>query len=176
MRRRIHIAVTLLPLLVGAIVQTGCDCGCPVPIKQAREARLVVPEISPVEAWRQLQANDDVFLVDVRLKEEYDRASIPGSVLIPRETIEFAIFKNTLFPEINRGRVPRKDQTIFLYCRTGGRSLLAGKTLRDLGFSNVRSIRGGILQWQREGLPTNRQAGPSPDQAARNKDRTERSP
>jgi rhodanese-related sulfurtransferase len=40
----------------------------------------------------------------------------------------------------------RKDRPIILYCAGGGRAALAGKTLRDLGFTDVRNL-GGFKDW-----------------------------
>jgi len=45
------------------------------------------------------------------------------------------------------------DQPIVVVCRTGGRSALAALVLQHMGFSNVRSIAGGVTQWTAADLP-----------------------
>ncbi len=44
----------------------------------------------------------------------------------------------------------RKDKTIILYCASGGRSALAGKTLKDMGYADVRNL-GGFQDWMKSG-------------------------
>jgi rhodanese-related sulfurtransferase len=40
----------------------------------------------------------------------------------------------------------RRDRTVIVYCASGGRSALAGKTLKDMGYSDVRNL-GGFKGW-----------------------------
>jgi rhodanese-related sulfurtransferase len=44
----------------------------------------------------------------------------------------------------------QKDRTIILYCASGGRSALAGKTLKDMGYADVRNL-GAFEAWQAGG-------------------------
>ncbi len=53
---------------------------------------------------------------------------------------------------------PIPTREILTICATGRRSLLAAETLRDLGYANVASVRGGFRRWQAEGLPVARGA------------------
>lgn len=117
------------------------------------EAGKIVQEISPREAFQEIQNNSDIFIIDTRLKTEYDKLYIKNSVLIPRGMIEFKITNNDLFPEINNGKIPRENQPILTYCKLGGRGLLAAKTLKEMGFNNVRNIKGGLKAWMKEKLP-----------------------
>jgi rhodanese-related sulfurtransferase len=46
-----------------------------------------------------------------------------------------------------------RDKTVILYCASGGRSALAGKALRELGYEDVRNL-GAFKDWAEKGLPT----------------------
>ena len=46
-----------------------------------------------------------------------------------------------------------KQQPVLVYCRTGGRAALAACALQELGFTDVRSIEGGVTAWIDAGLP-----------------------
>src|SRR6266404_1716137 len=46
-----------------------------------------------------------------------------------------------------------KNQQIVVYCAGGVRSALAAKTLQDLGYTNVFSMRGGFTEWKNNGMP-----------------------
>ena len=78
----------------------------------------------------------EVIVVDVRTKGEYEEGHIENSILIPNETIE----KDP--PEA----LPDKKATILLYCRSGNRSRQAAHKLLDMGYQNVYDF-GGIGNW-----------------------------
>lgn len=91
--------------------------------------------ITPEDAYERLQ-NEDILLLDVRTEEEYIVGSIPGSVLLPLDTIEDNM--ETLYPD--------KDAEIFVYCRSGNRSKTAANLLLELGYKHVYDL-GGIINW-----------------------------
>jgi sulfur-carrier protein adenylyltransferase/sulfurtransferase len=92
-------------------------------------------EISPVELKRRLDAGEDLFILDVREPNEYQINRIPGSTLIPL------------------GELPRRyqelprDREIIAQCKMGGRSAKAMEYLKTVGFTSVKNLRGGILEW-----------------------------
>ena len=45
-----------------------------------------------------------------------------------------------------------RNKTVIVYCASGGRSALAGKTLKDMGYTDVRNL-GGFKDWLEAGLP-----------------------
>ena len=49
-------------------------------------------------------------------------------------------------------KLPKKDQTIFVYCRSGNRSLTASQKLYDLGYTNIIEM-GGLLDWEGPTFP-----------------------
>lgn len=105
-------------------------------------ARAEVPAISPAEA-AELVKSADALIVDVRDATEVKASGkVKGAVAVSRGLLEFRADPDapTHNPEF------RKDRPILLYCGSGGRAALAGKTLRDMGFSDVRNL-GGFKDW-----------------------------
>ena len=92
-------------------------------------------EITPVDLKKKLDAGETPFILDVREPNEYQINRIAGSTLIPL------------------GELPRryqelpKDREIITQCKMGGRSAKAQDFLKSVGFSNVKNLRGGILEW-----------------------------
>ena len=88
-------------------------------------------------AYKQLQVDKSIHLVDVRELHEFNAGHIDGAQLIPLGTIEdnFALY------------IPQKDTKIYVYCRSGNRSAEAAKKLVSMGYTNVFDI-GGIITWE----------------------------
>jgi molybdopterin/thiamine biosynthesis adenylyltransferase/rhodanese-related sulfurtransferase len=92
-------------------------------------------EITPTELKQRLDAGDAPFILDVREPNEYQINRIPGSTLIPL------------------GELPRRhqeldpDREIVAHCKMGGRSAQAVDYLRSVGFSRIKNLRGGVLEW-----------------------------
>ncbi len=107
------------------------------------ESRQIVPEWTPDEVRQRLSNGGGYRLIDVREKEEYREGHLPGAVSVPRGFLDMRI------EEV----VPDKDEPIVLYCAGGTRSLLAGRTLRELGYTNVVSMSGGFGGWKGAGHP-----------------------
>jgi phage shock protein E len=95
--------------------------------------------IKPEEAKEQLENNDDIILLDVRTKSEYLEEHIPGSTLIPLDELK----------ENAESILTDKGAKIFLYCRSGRRSITAANILLELGYTNVYNL-GGIIDWPYE--------------------------
>jgi molybdopterin/thiamine biosynthesis adenylyltransferase/rhodanese-related sulfurtransferase len=113
-----------------------------------RRARKQVPEWTPTQVRevlaRQKEANSDyqdVVLVDVREKHEWNEGYIPGALHVPRGFLELQIEE----------AVPDKSKTVVLYCAGGVRSLIAGSTLQQMGYKDVVSMSGGFGQWKGSG-------------------------
>jgi len=101
-------------------------------------ANEAVPKIS-VEEARKLVREENALLVDVRDGTELARSGkLKGATHVSRGLIEFKADSDmpSHDPQF------RKDRPIVLYCASGGRSALAGKVLKDMGYSNVRNLGG----------------------------------
>jgi sulfur-carrier protein adenylyltransferase/sulfurtransferase len=109
-----------------------------------RDARRSVREIRPSEARHELNSDGPPILIDVREQIEWNDGYIPGARHVPRGFLELKIEE----------AVPDKSAPVLLYCAGGIRSLLAGQTLRTLGYTNVTSLAGGYNAWASSGLPT----------------------
>ena len=91
-------------------------------------------------------------IIDIREAVEYARGHIPGAVLVPRGMLEFEIH-NLVSAFRPRPEWSNEAQPIVLYCGTGGRSALAAQCLESMGYSNVRSMAGGLVAWSAAHLP-----------------------
>lgn len=86
-----------------------------------------------------MQAESDALLVDVRDGTEVARSGkLKGAVAVSRGLLEFRADPDSPAHD----PAFRKDRPIILYCASGGRSALAGKTLHDLGFARVHNLGG----------------------------------
>src|SRR4051812_14974628 len=105
-----------------------------------KDARSQVPEVTPLEMSRQ---SPRPTVVDVREKQETDAGMLPGAKHVPRGFLELRIEE----------AVPDHGADLVLYCAGGTRSLLAAKTLKEMGYTKVRSMSGGFSAWKDAGLP-----------------------
>jgi rhodanese-related sulfurtransferase len=108
------------------------------------EANAVIEAVSVQDLPYHLE-DPEVVLADVRETIERDREGlIPGSIHVPRGLLEFHADPES---PVHIGEM-RPDRRIILYCGTGGRSALAAKTLRDMGYGDVASLAGGYEAWK----------------------------
>ena len=116
-----------------------------------------VPEISVGETHRLLEKGGRVVLLDVREKEEIALGYIKGAVLIPKDLLE----------EKAQALLPEKDIPIIAYCTAGVRSLLAAKTLKGMGYTQVLSMAEGFNGWKAAGYQVASDSELTPDQLTR---------
>lgn len=110
------------------------------------EANAVVPRITPAEA-KALVARGNVLVVDVRDAPELAQSGkVAGARHVSRGMLEFKADPQSPYHD----EAFRPDKTVLLYCASGGRSALAGKTLKDLGYTDVRNM-GSFQEWQASG-------------------------
>lgn len=109
-------------------------------------ANAAVPRIGREEAAT-LMAKGEALVVDVRDAPELQASGkIAGAVHVPRGMLEFRADPDSPYhdPAFDRAR------TVILYCASGGRAALAGKTLQELGYRDVRNL-GGFKEWAESG-------------------------
>jgi len=112
------------------------------------EADAVVPRISPDEA-KGLVGRADVLFLDVREPAEVTTSGkVPGALAVPRGLVEFRADRSLPAHDAAFDRA----KTVIAYCASGGRSALVGKTLKDMGYADVRNL-GGFKGWVDAGGP-----------------------
>ncbi len=94
-----------------------------------------IPEITPVELKKKMDAHEPFVLVDVREPHEYQICRIPGSKLIPLGEVP------------KRMRELDSADEIVVHCKSGMRSAKAVDLLMKAGFLKIHNLKGGILAW-----------------------------
>ncbi len=97
-----------------------------------------------------LDDGEDVIVLDVREAEQRSEGSIP-----------FDDFNKENFYHLTRGNlewkinklISDKNAKIVTYCRRGGRGALAAKVLRQMGYKNATTLKGGLKGWAKAGYP-----------------------
>ncbi|KXL52161.1 thiosulfate sulfurtransferase PspE precursor [Anaerotignum neopropionicum] len=93
-------------------------------------------KITSEEAKARIDSGDEVIILDVRTKDEFNSSHIPNAILLPNETISDKMLD--LLPDL--------DAEILIYCRSGNRSAQAAKKLIAIGYTNVYDFA-GIIDW-----------------------------
>ncbi len=116
-------------------------------VKQLIEAaNAVVPKINPDQA-REMIAKGNTLVIDVRDAPELEKTGkIAGAVHHSRGMLEFRADPESPYFDKNFAQ----DKTVIVYCASGGRSALAGKTLKDIGYRNVYNL-GAFKDWAENG-------------------------
>jgi adenylyltransferase/sulfurtransferase len=104
---------------------------------QERDLKNGIPQMTVKELKRRLDAGDDIQLIDVRERYEYQIAQIGGK-LIPQNDVP-----NRL-AEIDR------EREVVVQCRSGSRSQRIAEFLKQVGYARVSNLAGGILAWSDE--------------------------
>ena len=86
------------------------------------------------EAASRIANEADLVVIDVRETNEFEAGSLPSAVNIPRGFLEFKIAETC----------SAGDHPILIHCKTGGRAILAARTLSEMGYSNIGVVGGAI--------------------------------
>ena len=120
-----------------------------------REAREQVPEVTTAEAER--AARDGATVLDVREASEWEQGHVAGARHISKSYIEQEI----------ESLAPDRTTPLVVYCAGGIRSLFAGQTLQQMGYTDVRSMAGGFQAWKSEGRAWEQPRLLTPEQKSR---------
>jgi rhodanese-related sulfurtransferase len=105
-------------------------------------ANAAVPKITPDQASDMIKKGNTL-VVDVRDAPEVSASGkIAGAVNVSRGMLEFRADPDSPYHDNNFD----KEKTVILYCASGGRSALAGKVLKDMGYDKVYNV-GGFKDW-----------------------------
>ncbi len=116
-------------------------------VKEMLEAaNAAVPRVTAAQA-RDMMAKGDTLVVDVRDTPEVQTSGkVAGAVHVSRGMLEFRADPQSPYHDKNFAT----DKTVLVYCASGGRSALAGKTLKDLGYERVYNL-GAFKDWAESG-------------------------
>jgi rhodanese-related sulfurtransferase len=110
-----------------------------------------VKTITPEEAMK-LDNENKCNLIDIRDGVELEKlGAIENSFHIPRGLLEFSIHPDSAY--IQNNQIDLNKETV-LFCAAGGRSALAAKTLKEMGFKNVSHVEGGFGLMIQKGFKT----------------------
>ena len=121
--------------LVLAVLVTACSSGT-----DTASIELVSPE-QAAEVIEDAPAG--LVVLDIRTPEEYNEVRLDGAINVDYYATDFADQLDTL----------DKNNPYVMYCRSGNRSSDAVETMKDLGFTEVYEIDGGIVNWYEAGFP-----------------------
>ena len=130
MKKLLILCMTFLCILTG--------CGNTDSAKNT-EQNSSYQQVSMEEGLELMKEDSGYILLDVRRDDEFEEGHIPGAINIPNESIGTE--------EI--AELPDKNQTIYVYCRSGNRSKQASQKLVDLGYKDVIEF-GGIIDYSGE--------------------------
>lgn len=117
--------------------------------EMVKAAKQEIENLTPQQALDEI-SKGDATVIDIREPEELKQnGKITGSINAPRGMLEFYADPTLPYhkPEFS------KEKRIILYCASSGRSALAVKTLKEMGYTNVAHIAGGVKAWKEAGLP-----------------------
>lgn len=113
------------------------------------EALKEVKTISPEEALK-LHNENKCSLIDIRDSNELQKEGmIENSYNISRGLLEFSIHPESTYAQ--REKLDFNKELV-LFCAAGGRSALAAKTLKEMGFKNVSHVEGGFGLMKNKGF------------------------
>ena len=112
-------------------------------VKLVDDAKSRIREMTPEEVREKQIRSAEIFLVDTREDNEWERGHISGAIHLGRGIIERDIAE----------KIPDKESAIVLYCGGGYRSALSADNLQKMGYSNIVSMSGGWRKWNELGYP-----------------------
>jgi rhodanese-related sulfurtransferase len=134
MQKRIVLAASLVTVLIGVAVfgltlQQSTETGTPV--------------ISQEKLLERIDSDEEILILDVRTRREFDGGHVPGAKLIPHTEVMSRIDEIVEF----------LDKPVVVYCEAGGRARMAETQLREAGFTDLLHLAGDMRAWRANGHP-----------------------
>jgi rhodanese-related sulfurtransferase len=107
---------------------------------QSKEIKVITPQ----EVYEAVYDHDAQQLVDVRTPEEFDESHLKNAQNI---CVTEDGFKE-------KAAKLDKKKPVYVYCRSGKRSAKAAQILKEMGFTEIYDMDGGILNWKAKGMDT----------------------
>ncbi len=134
----------LAPLVIGLLLASIClhlETGTASPKTQ------IIENITPKETYTLIlknKDNPDFVILDVRTPGEFANGHIEIA-------LDLDYYSETFKDDLNS---LDKNKTYLIYCRSGRRSGKVLDMMKELNFSGVYNMLGGITRWKTEGLST----------------------
>ena len=100
-------------------------------------------EVSAEQAFKVIQNEKGIIILDVRTKAEFNEGHIKDAVNKDFMSSDFTSLLNTL----------DKNSPYLLYCRSGNRSGKTLKKMREMGFKRINHLSKGLNEWKKKGYP-----------------------
>ncbi len=143
-----HLFVVFTFGLLAACTQgeTGAQSAQQEPASQetAVQQETQITDVSAVKAAVLLKAQPEIVVLDVRTPAEFAAGHIAGALNIDFKSADFS------------AQIAKLDttKTYLVHCRSGGRSARSLKAFKQNGFKTIIHMHGGIIDWNKSGLPT----------------------
>ena len=105
------------------------------------EAKAETEQTDVASVHDAMGSDEGVTVLDVREPDEYEAGHIPGAKPLPRGLLEYRAAEE----------LPDTDARIVVHCALGGRGSLAAKSLKEMGYTNVANMEGGLSAWREKG-------------------------
>ncbi len=126
--------------------ETGAQSALQEPTQQdvREQQETQITNVSATEAAALLKARPDIVVLDVRTPGEFAAGHIEGALNFDIKSADFAAQISTL----------DTSKTYLVHCRSGARSTRSLAVFKQMGFTNILHMNGGIIDWNNSGLPT----------------------
>ena len=120
----------------------------------AADALAEVPVIKPEDARKRIQDEPNLLVIDVRDAADIKATgTIPGAMNISYGSLNFKA-DNEVPEDWRELELQDRSRPIITTCILGPLGALGGKLLKDMGFTDVTILEGGVQTWKDAGLPT----------------------
>jgi rhodanese-related sulfurtransferase len=146
MPNRSKLIIIVLGLMLIGVLASGTWQSHATSSNSESEAGPILQNITPKDAHALIQKHekdDDFIILDVRTPGEFKQAHLKDAKMID-------YYSETFRDELQK---LDKDQIYLIYCRSGNRSGRTLRIMKELKFTHVYNMLGGIGGWYQEGLP-----------------------
>lgn len=134
--------------LIGFVSIVAISCGTPTntnnaTTNQVEQTKVEVKNVSVMQLHDALQTDGQTNVLDVRTPGEVSEGHVEGSIN--------ADINGNSFDSDVQGI--DKSAPVYVYCRSGHRSMMASEKLIEMGYTDVRNVKGGFMAWMESGYP-----------------------
>ena len=130
-------------LVVIAVTLASVSCNNAQKTTTAAASK-TIEVLAPKAMYDVLAKDSNAQLVDVRTKDEYGVSHL-------KDAQNICVTDNDFKEKVAN---LDKDKPVYVYCKKGGRSARAAKILKELGFTQIFDLQGGITNWEKQQLET----------------------